>query len=61
MEVDGDYHNDRDQKEYDQGRTYELGELKITAIRFTNREVLENIGFVLETISQHLKSAVVSS
>jgi ATP-dependent DNA helicase RecG len=56
VEVDGDYHNDRDRKEYDEGRTYELGELNIKVIRFTNREVLEDIDFVLETILQHLKS-----
>jgi very-short-patch-repair endonuclease len=56
VEVDGDYHNEREQKEYDEGRTYELGELNIKVIRFTNREVLENLDFVLETISQNLKS-----
>jgi very-short-patch-repair endonuclease len=56
VEVDGDYHNDRDRKEYDEGRTYELGELNIKVIRFTNREVLEDNDFVVETILQHLKS-----
>ena len=56
IEVDGSYHHERDQKEYDRGRTYELGELGIKVIRFTNQEVLANIGFVLDTIAQHLKS-----
>ena len=56
VEVDGDYHNEREQKEYDEGRTYELGELNIKVIRFTNREVLENLGFVLKEISNYLKS-----
>jgi very-short-patch-repair endonuclease len=56
VEVDGDYLNDIDQKEYDEGRVYELGELDIKVIRFTNREVLENIDFVLMTISHHLIS-----
>jgi very-short-patch-repair endonuclease len=37
VEVDGDYHNERDQKEYDEGRTYDLSELKVKVIRFTNR------------------------
>lgn len=56
IEVDGDYHNEREQKQYDEGRTFELGELNIKVIRFTNREVLENIDFVLESILQYLKS-----
>jgi very-short-patch-repair endonuclease len=56
VEVDGNYHNDIEQKEYDEGRTYEFGELRIKVIRFTNREVLENIDFVLRAISQHLIS-----
>src|SRR5687767_1170997 len=46
VEIDGDYHNEREQKEYDEGRTYELGELNIKVIRFANREVLENLDFV---------------
>jgi very-short-patch-repair endonuclease len=56
VEVDGDYHNEREQKQYDEGRTFELGELNIKVIRFTNQEVLENIDFVLNEISSHLKS-----
>jgi very-short-patch-repair endonuclease len=56
VEIDGDYHNEREQKEYDEGRTYVLRELGINVIRFTNREVLANINFVLKEISSHLKS-----
>jgi very-short-patch-repair endonuclease len=56
VEIDGNHHNEREQKEYDEGRTYELGELNIKVIRFTNQEVLENLDFVLQTISQNLKS-----
>jgi very-short-patch-repair endonuclease len=56
VEVDGDYHNEREQKQYDEGRAYELGELNIKVIRFTNREVFENLDFVLKEISNHLKS-----
>jgi very-short-patch-repair endonuclease len=56
VEVDGDYHNEREQKEYDERRTYELGELDIKVIRFTNQEVIENLDFVLKEISNHLKS-----
>lgn len=56
VEVDGEYHNEREQKQYDEGRTYELNELNVKVIRFTNREVLKNIDFVLKEISKHLKS-----
>ena len=54
VELDGEYHDYMEQKEYDEGRTYELNELKIKVIRFTNREVLDHIDFVLDEISAHL-------
>ena len=54
IELDGGYHNDIEQKQYDNGRTYELNELKITVIRFTNTEVLEDLEFVLGEIKQQL-------
>jgi very-short-patch-repair endonuclease len=50
LELDGDYHNSQDQKEYDEGRTYELTELGIKIIRFSNQEVLWETEKVLETI-----------
>jgi very-short-patch-repair endonuclease len=54
VEVDGDYHNEIKQRQYDEERTYQLNELKIKVIRFKNREVIENRDFVLREISQHL-------
>jgi len=53
VEVDGDIH--KFQKEYDAGRTYELEELGITVIRFTNAEVFDEIEKVLERISEYLE------
>jgi very-short-patch-repair endonuclease len=50
IELDGEYHSTNEQWQYDEGRTFELKELKIKVIRFTNREVLENIAFVLDEI-----------
>ncbi|MCH6198399.1 DUF559 domain-containing protein [Aquiflexum sp. LQ15W] len=52
LELDGDYHNSQDQKEYDEGRTYELTELGIKIIRFSNQEVLWETEKVLETIRE---------
>ena len=54
IELDGEYHNVIEQRQYDKGRTYELSELKIKVVRFTNREVLERIDFVLDEISARL-------
>ncbi|MGC1241070.1 MAG: endonuclease domain-containing protein [Chryseosolibacter sp.] len=54
VELDGEYHDDIGQKQYDEGRTYELNELKVKVIRFTNREVFDHIAFVLDEISAHL-------
>lgn len=54
VEVDGGYHTEKEQQQYDEGRTYTLEELKIKVIRFTNKEVIENTFFVLKTIENHL-------
>jgi very-short-patch-repair endonuclease len=54
VEVDGEYHNDEDQLEYDEGRTAELERFGITVIRFTNDEVMEDIDWVVMEIEKHL-------
>ena len=51
VEVDGGVHNEKEAKESDAGRTYELKELGIIVIRFTNEEVQYKIDWVLQTIS----------
>ncbi|MDR1203595.1 MAG: endonuclease domain-containing protein [Tannerellaceae bacterium] len=50
IEIDGGYHRIPEQYEYDTNRDFELTELGITVIRFTNEEVLLNIDSVLERI-----------
>ena len=55
VEVDGEIHNTEENKEYDKGRSYELKELGITVIRFTNEEVTENLNMVLNVIKRHLE------
>jgi len=54
IELDGGYHNEIEQAQYDRGRTYELNELKVKVVRFTNKEILEDIQFVLNEITVHL-------
>ena len=56
MEIDGDYHNRVEQKNYDEGRTYLLERLNVKVIRFTNSEVLEKLDFVLKTIASILST-----
>src|SRR5687768_6016668 len=54
IEIDGEYHNEEEQKIYDESRTVELNSLHITILRFTNHEVINTTQSVLTTISEHL-------
>ena len=56
VEVDGRYHEQGTQKEYDEGRTYELNKLNVKVMRFTNFEVRENLQTVLDKILAQLIS-----
>ncbi|RAR50397.1 leucine--tRNA ligase [Flavobacterium lacus] len=55
VEVDGEIHET--QKEYDEGRTYELEQLGFKVIRFTNEELKNNLKSVIQTISNELENA----
>ena len=54
VEVDGEYHENPEQKLYDQERTKRLNEIGFHVIRFSNREVMENMPDVLQVIKQKL-------
>jgi very-short-patch-repair endonuclease len=54
IELDGNYHDENNQRSYDEGRTYELLGMGITVIRFNNIEVLERIESVLVKITSDL-------
>lgn len=56
IEVDGGYHNEPEQKEYDEARTQVINEYGITVIRFTNDEVLNNLQSVKDKITNALKT-----
>jgi ATP-dependent DNA helicase RecG len=56
IEVDGKYHNTKEQQEADDLRTNILQDLGFKVIRFTNEEVIADIENVLSKISQDLKS-----
>ena len=50
IELDGSIHNELEVAERDKGREYELERLGLKVVRFTNKEVLENIEKVVENI-----------
>jgi leucyl-tRNA synthetase len=56
IEVDGGYHNEQQQKEYDDMRNLVMGELGYAVLRFTNEEVEQNIESVLSKISIELNT-----
>ncbi len=50
IEVDGEIHNDDDQIEYDMARTATLNNFGLKVIRFTNFQIINDIGDVLAKI-----------
>jgi leucyl-tRNA synthetase len=61
VEVDGGYHEDTNQKEYDENRTKILNEIGFTVIRFTNEEVLANVYAIRDEIKDILSKAKIIS
>jgi very-short-patch-repair endonuclease len=53
IELDGGIHDTPEQKEYDEGRTFELEEKGFKILRFKNEEVINNIENVLFRIKSH--------
>jgi very-short-patch-repair endonuclease len=54
LEIDGDIHNEKFNKEYDRARTNDLNNASIRVIRFTNEDVIRDIEKVLEQIENFL-------
>ena len=54
IEIDGGYHQIPEQYEYDRNRDYELDELGLKIIHFTNEQVLFDIENTLKTIDNEL-------
>ena len=55
VELDGAVHDDKMNAQYDEARTYELKGSGIKVIRFRNREVENNISFVLNEIRKAIE------
>ena len=56
IEVDGEYHNGKEQIELDVERTRILETIGYKVLRFTNEEVLTNVSSVLERIRTEIKN-----
>ena len=54
IEVDGAYHVEREQMEDDEVRTAHLEQIGFRVVRFSNEEVLYNLGSVLDRIRHEL-------
>lgn len=54
IEVDGVYHSEYEQQQYDEGRTERLESFGFKVIRFTNDEVISQTDKVIKTIEQKL-------
>lgn len=56
IELDGAYHLDFAQQNYDIQRTNNLEQLGFTVIRFENKLVFESTNYVLNEIKKHFKT-----
>ena len=59
IEVDGGIHNTATQREWDENRTFELNELEIKVVRFTNEEVWDHMKEVLKQIANEVDRLMV--
>ncbi len=51
IEADGEIHENKEAREYDEGRSADLERYDIKVLRFTNSEILNNIDKVTSTIT----------
>ena len=53
IELDGEIHKNKDQKDRDEGRQFILEEFGLKVIRFKNEEVMNQRNLVLDKITKH--------
>jgi very-short-patch-repair endonuclease len=58
VEVDGEIHNNTFNREYDNQRSYELNNLGLTVIRFTNDQVIKQIDNVIQKITEYCQTKI---
>jgi leucyl-tRNA synthetase len=57
IEADGGYHENEEQKKYDENRTRILNEIGFSVLRFTNEEIINEIETVLSKIKSELQTS----
>jgi leucyl-tRNA synthetase len=55
VEIDGEYHDEKEQQVFDEARTKYLGELNIEVLRFTNKDVETNANAVVAAIKAKIE------
>ena len=58
IEVDGDIHEIPENKIYDIGRSQILNDFGISVIRFSNKQIMDNIEYVLKLIEENIKQLI---
>ena len=58
VEIDGEYHNNKEQKELDKNRTELLNFQDLHVIRFNNEEVLNSLDEVMASIEEKVDSLI---
>jgi very-short-patch-repair endonuclease len=56
IEVDGEIHLNEEIQEHNEGRSYDIEKLGIKILRFTNKEVFDDIEFVKNRILHEINS-----
>ena len=59
IEVDGGIHDNPGAQEHDRGREFELGQLGITVVRFSNKQVIDSSEEVIKIVLQFLNRKVI--
>ena len=54
IEIDGSIHDNKEQADYDIGRTYEIESFGLPLIRFTNNQIENNFEKVIKEIANRL-------
>ena len=54
IEIDGKIHNKKEQKDYDEARSFEMAKYEIKVIRFSNEEVINNLDKVITKLKKHI-------
>ncbi|RZL17253.1 MAG: DUF559 domain-containing protein [Pedobacter sp.] len=61
VEIDGEIHNTRENKAYDQHREKELNKHGLTVLRFQNDDVLYDLAYVINRISVFLNDLSITA